>query len=151
VSRIGFRASMVLTHDGSEVVIPNAELIGNKVVNWSLASGLRRLRVNVPVAGGSDTQRVIELLESTARACPMVRSDPPPRGVLEAFKDGILQFQLRCWMRTEDMPAVQQALTLAIEQAFREAGIVMPLPATVVHLRLPDEQPLRVASVDAAK
>jgi small-conductance mechanosensitive channel len=151
VSRIGFRASMVRTLDGSEVVIPNAELIGNKVVNWSLASGQRRLGIAVPVAAGTDTRRVIDLLESVARACPMVRADPPPRGVLEAFSDGKLLFQLRCWTRTDDMPAVRHALTLAIDEAFNAAGIVMPFPASDVHLHLPEEIAARIAPVSAAK
>ncbi|MFP5465848.1 MAG: mechanosensitive ion channel family protein, partial [Gammaproteobacteria bacterium] len=72
VTRIGFRSSMVLTRDGSKVVIPNSELIGSKVVNWSLSNSIRRLIISVPVAHGSDAGQVIELLKSVAQAHPLV-------------------------------------------------------------------------------
>ncbi|MGZ9105594.1 MAG: mechanosensitive ion channel family protein, partial [Rhodoplanes sp.] len=126
VTRIGFRSSMVLTQQGSEVVIPNAELIGNKVVNWSMSDAIRRVSIPVPVSFGTDTPRVIELLQSVAGANPLVRADPPPKAVLEQFGDNALRFVLNCWVRTEQMGSVRDELTLAIDQGLRDAGIGTP-------------------------
>lgn len=126
VTRIGFRSSMVLTGDGSEVVIPNAELIGSKVVNWSLSDAIRRLSIAVPVSFGTDAAHVIERLESVANAHPLVHANPPARAVLEQFGDDALRFVLQCWVRTEQMSSVRDDLTLAIDQALHDAGIGMP-------------------------
>lgn len=151
VTRIGFRSSMVLTRDGSEVVIPNADLIGSKVVNWSLSDAIRRLNIPVPVSYGADTSRVAQLLASVASANPKVCSHPPPKAVLGEFSDSALAFTLRCWVRTENMFVVREELTLAIDQAFREAGIRIPFRQADVHLHFPDGQPSGIAPPEAPR
>lgn len=126
VTRIGFRSSIVLTRDGSEVVIPNAELIGGKVVNWSLSDGARRLTIPVPVSFGTDSPRMIGLLQSVANANPLVHASPPPKAVLEQFGDNALRFALHCWVRTDEISLARDELTLAIDQALHDAGIATP-------------------------
>ncbi len=42
VTRIGIRSSTVLTFQGSEVIIPNANFISGKVINWTLSESRRR-------------------------------------------------------------------------------------------------------------
>ncbi|MEN9316296.1 MAG: hypothetical protein RIS35_2689, partial [Pseudomonadota bacterium] len=137
VSRIGFRSCMLQTRDGSEVVIPNAELIGTKVVNWSLSDAIRRLNIPVPVSHGADTARVIEVLTSVACAHPLVCERPPPKAILDQIGDSALKFLLHCWVRTEHMPAVRAELTQSIDRAFRDAGIRIPYPQADVHLHFP--------------
>jgi small-conductance mechanosensitive channel len=78
VQRIGFRASVVRTLDGAEVIVPNAELIGSKVTNWSLSDRRRRVTVEVPVRIGTDPDRVIEILYGVARSQPDILADPAP-------------------------------------------------------------------------
>ena len=43
VEKIGMRASIVSTWDGAEVVVPNADLISEKVTNWTLTHSRRRM------------------------------------------------------------------------------------------------------------
>ena len=54
VRKIGFRASVLRTPDGADVVIPNGELIGGKLINWSLSDRLRRISIPVSVTYGTD-------------------------------------------------------------------------------------------------
>jgi small-conductance mechanosensitive channel len=149
VTRIGFRSSMMLITDGSEVVIPNAELIGNKVVNWSLSDALCRLGIEVPVAHGADTARVIELLKSVADAHPQVRDHPAPRAVLSEISESALKFTLHCWVSTENRSPVRDELRLAVDQAFREAAIPTPLAQAELRLHFPDNPPSGVAAREA--
>ena len=149
VTRIGFRSSMVLVRDGSEVVIPNSELIGSKVVNWSLSDAISRLSVVVPVAHDADTARVIELLVSVASAHHEVRAHPAPRAVLSGFSNSALEFTLMCWVRTENRFVVRDELRLAVDQAFREAGIRIPLQQADVHLHFPEGQPSKIEPAPA--
>lgn len=149
VTRIGFRSSMLLVTDGSEVVIPNAELIGSKVVNWSLSDANSRLDIVVPVAHSADTARVIELLKSVADAHPQVRKYPPPRAVLSEISETALKFTLFSWVPTENRSAVRDELRLAVDRTFREAGVPTPLPQADLHLHFPDAPPSGVAAREA--
>ena len=68
VSRIGIRASVIRTADGSEVIVPNGSLISNQVINWTYSDRNRAVEISVNVVGDVDPQRVVELLKSTAVA-----------------------------------------------------------------------------------
>jgi len=151
VQQIGFRASVVRRRDGAEVIIPNGELIGTKVLNWSLSDQLRRLDVPVPGPIGTDADRVIDILETVARSCPQVVADPPPRAVLEQFGESSLKFQLRCWVYGENVFPARDQLSLAINKAFEEAGIQIPFPQADVHVHYPDEQVVRAPPAESRK
>ncbi len=58
VTRIGIRSSTVKTFPGAEVIIPNANFISSKVINWTLSSSLRRAELPVGVAYGSDAKQL---------------------------------------------------------------------------------------------
>ncbi len=67
VSRIGIRASVIRTADGSEVIVPNGSLISSQVTNWTFSDRQRAVEVSVNVVGGTDPQRVVELLKTYCR------------------------------------------------------------------------------------
>ena len=54
VTRIGIRSSTIQTFQGAEVIIPNANFISGKVINWTLSESKRRLELPVGVAYGTD-------------------------------------------------------------------------------------------------
>ena len=58
VTRIGIRSSTVKTFQGAEVIIPNANFISGKVINWTLSESLRRVELPVGVAYGTDAKLV---------------------------------------------------------------------------------------------
>ena len=51
---IGMRASVIRTLEGSEVIVPNGQLISEEVLNWTLSDQQRRLEIPVGVAYGTD-------------------------------------------------------------------------------------------------
>ena len=50
VRRIGIRASVVRTWQGAEVIVPNAQLITERVTNWTLSDRRRR----IDLSGGGE-------------------------------------------------------------------------------------------------
>ncbi len=139
VRKIGFRASLIHTLDGADIIIPNGELIGSKVINWSLSDRLRRVKIAVEVALGSDPDRVIEILTKTARNHSEVLSEPGPSAVFDEFGEGSLKFTLRCWAPVEKFGAVRSALSIAVNNALNAAGISIPDPKRDIHVYLADE------------
>ena len=140
VREIGFRASVLRTPDGADVIIPNSELVGARFVNWSLSDWLRRINISVNVAYGTDPNRVIEILIGVARKHPAVLADPAPTAVFDRFGDSALGFTLLCWSFVDRVFPTRSELTIAIDKAFNEAGIEIPFPQQDLHVHWADRQ-----------
>ncbi len=138
VQKIGFRTSIIRTTDGADVIIPNGELTGARVVNWSLSRQLRRVSISVAVGHGTDPDRVIGILTTVAREHPDVLTNPAPQAVLEQFAERALNYTLLCWAPIEMFIRVRSELTIAINNAFKEAGIQIPFSARDVRVLWPD-------------
>jgi small-conductance mechanosensitive channel len=142
VRKIGFRACVLRTPDGADVVIPNGELVGGRFINWSLADRLRRISIAVGVAYGTDPNRVIDILLAIARKHPSVLADPAPLAVFDRFGESALNFTLLCWSFVDTFFIARSELTIAINNAFKEAGIEIPFPQQDVHVHWPDRGPV---------
>jgi potassium efflux system protein len=136
VSRIRMRATTITDWDRKELIIPNKEFITGRVLNWTLSDPVNRVVVNVGIAYGSDTERAAEILMKVAQDHPNVLDDPPPRVTLESFGDSALNFVLKCFLpNLENRGTVIHEMHMAIDRAFREAGIEIAFPQQDVHVR----------------
>jgi len=138
VTTIGIRASRVRTWDGSEVVVPNGNLISSELVNWTLSDVHRRLEMPVGVAYGSDPEQVIALLVSTMRTHDKVLATPEPFALFVGFGGSSLDFSARCWCRFDDSIRTASDLHVAFNRALADAGIEIPFPQRDLHLRSVD-------------
>jgi potassium-dependent mechanosensitive channel len=136
VQRIGIRASVIRLADASELIVPNGQLISEKVTNRTLPSRQARIDLRIGVSYDSDPQRVIELLTSAAVAHPLVAKRPAPEAFMKEFGSDALLFDLVLW--TDEplkAPRVQSDVAVAANAALREAGIEIPFPQRSLHLR----------------
>jgi small-conductance mechanosensitive channel len=136
VVRIGIRSSTVRTGEGAEVIVPNSQLVADKVTNWTPADLSRRVDIPVTVAYGPTPDAVLKILDDAARAQPDVAPRPVPQGLFLGFADGGLRFELRAWTtRLDRFAAVKSELGLAVYGALREAGIALAVPQQEVRFR----------------
>lgn len=144
VNRIRIRSTTITDWDCKELIVPNKEFITGQVVNWTLSNPTQRLVLHVGVAYGTDPKRVAELLTSVARSHPRVLHEPPPSVVFMGFGESSLDFEVRVFLAgPEQIMEVRHDLNVAINAALSEAGIDIPFPQRVVHLRgeLPRQTP----------
>ena len=145
VTKIGFRSSTLHAFDGSDLIIPNATLISQQVVNWTLTGTQRRVVLNIPVAYGNDPAQVRDLLRKTMAAHPEVLRFPVPMVLFHGFGDNALNFEIRFWApRPEILPELKSDVALSIAAALSEAGIKVPIPQ--VHIRPMDQEPVEAAA-----
>ena len=126
VRRIGIRASVIRTSDGSEVIVPNGSLISSQVTNWTFSDQQRAVEVSVNVVSGADTHRVVELLKSIAAGHPDVAKQPVPEVYMVNFTAGAVTFQLRVWTdRSRQWVQVRSDLALAVNEALAREKIAI--------------------------
>ncbi len=143
VSRIRIRATWITSFDRKELVVPNKEFVTGRLVNWSLSDTVLRVEVRVGVAYGSDVQRALALLREVALRNERVLRDPGPEAWFLGFGESSLDLELRAFSPdAANVIPIRHALHLAIDEAFREAGIEIAFPQRDLHIRsLPPPSP----------
>jgi small-conductance mechanosensitive channel len=140
IKNIGLRATTVQTLDQADVIIPNADLVTNQVINWTLSNRRVRLIIPVGVAYGSDISLVMETLMTCAIESLKVAKIPEPQVLYLSFGESTLDFELRVWVpNAEERMTVISELHQEIDRRFREAKIEIAFPQQDIHLRSVDE------------
>lgn len=136
VRKIGLRSTIVRSFDHSEMIVPNSDLVSEKVTNWTLSDRSARVIVEVGVAYGSDVARVIEVLTRVGDAHPATLAEPRLVVLFVGFGESSLDFELRIWIANgDDRLSVRSELLAGIEAALTAEGVVIPFPQRDLHLR----------------
>ena len=141
VTKISLRATTVVTNDNISIIVPNSDLTSHPITNWSHGDPRVRVRLPIGVAYGTDTDQLTAVLLAVAHAHPHVLPTPEPRVYFIEFGDSALNFELAVWTQehTHAPRLFRSDLNFAIERKLREAGIEIPFPQRVVHLRPPPD------------
>lgn len=136
VSSIGIRASKITSFEGSDVIVPNADFISSRVINWTFSDEKRRVILPVGVSYATDPEEVLELLLNIAKAHPEIIASPEPEALFQGFGESSLNFELRAWTESgRGWVTVKSDLTLIVHKALKDAGINIPFPQRDVNLR----------------
>jgi potassium efflux system protein len=135
VKSIGLRSSNVRSFDGSEVIVPNGNLISDQMINWTKSDSNRRMDIRTGVAYGTDPEVVLALMEKTATDHPNVRKAPPPKAYFLEFGDSSLNFRLLAWVHIDSRLETESELMVTINTRLKEAGIEIPFPQRDLHIR----------------
>ena len=137
INSLRARYASVITRDGKEHLIPNEDLITNKVINWSFSHKNVRVRVPFGISYNSDPRKAIELCLDAARAEPRVINDPEPRCLLQGFGENSINLELRFWIAdpSNGVGNMRSAVLMGVWDRFKEEGITIPFPQRDLHLR----------------
>ena len=135
VERIDLRSTRVVSVKGELLVLPNAKMAGDAVINLSQGGPSSRIDVAVGVAYGSDVQRVKDLLLEAISEQPEIRKSPEPAVFFQDFGDSSLDFSVMGWLdHSWDRMAIKSRVREAIDAKFRAHGIAIPFPQRDLHL-----------------
>jgi potassium efflux system protein len=136
VSRIRMRATTILDPDRKEYIVPNKDLITERLLNWTLTDSINRIEIKVGIAYGSDTDLACQLLKQAATSHPLILKDPEPVATFDGFGASTLDFTLRCFLPTmEKRLFTIHELNTAINEKFQAANLEMAYPQTDVYIK----------------
>ena len=149
VTRIRPRATTITDWDRKELVVPNKEFITGRLVNWTLSDKVLRVILRVGIAYGSDTELAEKLLYEKAREHPLILEGPSPMVLFAQFGDNSLNFELRVYISgVEHYLRISHDLNMAIDKAFRDAGITIAFPQRDTHLNTLAPLEIRIVPTD---
>ena len=136
VKEISIRSTLIRTREGGDVVVPNSQLVGNRLLNWTYDNFTARIHLPVDVSYSSDPILVTETLLKSAYMESVVLHNPPPKVIFKGFGDSALNFELRVWVnRIDQEPDIRSSLNFIIEYNLRQQGIIVPFPQRTLWLK----------------
>lgn len=132
---IGLRTTKIKTLNDKIVIVPNALMVSDIVINYVLPRKKIQLREIYSVAYGSDVEKVIKILLEAADECEYVYKKPKPEVLFVKFNEYSLDFELRAWLKDYHENRGRGALNPIIDRKFREAGIEIPFPVRTIYMR----------------
>jgi potassium efflux system protein len=143
VTQIRIRSTTIRNWDQQELLVPNKEFITGRLLNWTLSDPLARIVISVGIAYGSDVERAMKIILSSAEQNERVIEDIPPLVTFESFGDNSLDIKLRCYIGSMDYRLqTLSELNLYINRELAAAGIEIAFPQRDIHLDT--SQPLEV-------
>ncbi|KAA0072784.1 mechanosensitive ion channel domain-containing protein [Tardiphaga sp. P9-11] len=150
ISAMNTRYISVAAGDGREFLIPNEDLITQKVVNWTYTDKDTLVKVNFSANYDADPRVVCKLAIDVATASPRANTAKTPNCILTEFAEAGMKFSLTFWIDSPDgMDAVKSEVMLGLWDAFKREGIRVPYPVRELKIRggaLPVETIVEVAS-----
>ncbi|MDB5573357.1 MAG: MscS Mechanosensitive ion channel [Tardiphaga sp.] len=150
ISAMNTRYISVAAGDGREILIPNEDLVTQKVINWTYTDKNTLVKVNFGTNYDADPRLVCRLAIEIAAASPRAIKLKPANCVLTEFAEAGMKFSLTFWIAEPDgMDNVKSDVMLTMWDVFKKENIRVPYPVREIRIRggaLPVETIVDVAA-----
>ena len=150
ISTMKTRYISVAAGDGREFLIPNEDLVTQKVVNWTYTDKNTLVKVAFGTNYDADPHLVCKLAAEVAAAHPRATKGKAPNCILTEFAEHGMKFSATFWIADPDgMDNVKSDVMLALWDAFKREGVRVPYPVREIRVRggaLPVETIVEVPS-----
>ncbi len=142
VKELGLFFTELATPDNVKIVVPNGEIWGQPISNFS-ANAERRVDLTLGVSYGTDLKvaedAIRAVVEAERQGAGRILDAPAePFIAVSNLGDSSVDFVLRVWCKASDYWALKFALTRAVKERFDADGVDIPFPTqTVVHVNAP--------------
>ncbi len=134
VDSIGLFYTVIKTGDNKRITIPNSNITGANITNYSCEEN-RRVDIAFTVAYGTDISKaknvILEVINNTEKAL----KNPEPFIRISNHLDSSIEITTRTWCENSDYWTVYFDITEGVNRAFAENDIEIPFPQMDVHVK----------------
>ena len=133
VEEIQIFTTQLVTPDNKTIIIPNAKLTADNIINYS-TKGTRRADMVFGVGYEDDIDKARDIINDVISNDERVLKDPPSQIAVSELADSSVNFVTRAWVNAGDYWGVVFDATEAVKKRFDAEGISIPFPQRDVHL-----------------
>ncbi|GAB2687045.1 hypothetical protein GCM10027037_06450 [Mucilaginibacter koreensis] len=98
IQDIGIRSSRMLTQQGSEVIIPNGDLLSNRLVNWTLNSAYVKSELLFKVNIATDIDAISKIIEEEIDKLDDTVKNMPPEVLINSVAGDAVELRVLVWI-----------------------------------------------------
>ncbi|HHH43276.1 MAG TPA: mechanosensitive ion channel [Gammaproteobacteria bacterium] len=133
VEEVRMFATIMRTGDNRQIIIPNGQIYGGTITNYS-AKPTRRIDLVFGIGYGDDIAKAKKIIDDIMQQDERILSDPAPGIALGELADSSVNFNVRPWVKNEDYWPVRADLLEKVKLAFDANGISIPYPQQDVYM-----------------
>ena len=133
VEEIQIFTTRLATPDNKTIIIPNAKLTADNIINYS-AKGTRRADMVFGIGYDDDIDKARGIITDVLSSDERVLKDPPLQVAVSELGDSSVNFVARAWVNAGDYWGVVFDVTEAVKKRFDAEGVNIPFPQRDVHL-----------------
>ncbi len=133
VKEIQIFNTIINTPDNKKVIVPNAQVTGGNIVNYSV-NGTRRVDLVIGVSYDDDLKKARQVMEDVLNADDRVLADPAYTVAVSELGDSSVNFVVRPWVNVADYWDVYFDVTEKCKVALEANGLSIPFPQRDVHM-----------------
>ncbi len=126
-------STIIKTPDHKTTIIPNSQVTGAPITNWS-SKGVVRLEMVFGIGYDDDLLKAKGILKEILEGDDRVAENPPFELTVLELADSSVNFAVRPYVTPDDYWGVYFDTTEQVKLRFDAAGISIPYPQTDVHL-----------------
>ncbi|MDX5402337.1 MAG: mechanosensitive ion channel [Rhodobacterales bacterium] len=127
VQEISLNCTELSSLGNVQVIIPNSQVWGNVITNYS-AYDTRRAEWVFGVSYGADLKKAETIIRETIMSDPRSMTDPAPFLQVNNLGDFSVDFLVRVWCSSADYFQYQADMKRAVKEALDAGGIEIPFP-----------------------
>ncbi len=136
ISAMKTRYISVAAGDGREFLIPNEDLVTQKVTNWTYTDQNTLVKVNFGTNYEADPRQVCKLAVEIAAAAPRAIKSKAANCILTEFAEAGMKFSVTFWIADpEGLDNVKSEVMLSLWETFKREGIRVPYPVREIRVR----------------
>ena len=133
VESIQIFTTTLKTPDNKTVIVPNANVTADNIVNWTM-KGTRRVDMVFGIGYDDDIDKAKQIMADVLAKDDRILKDPPTQIAVSELADSSVNFVVRPWVSIENYWGVYFDAMENIKKAFDKAGISIPYPQRDVHM-----------------
>ena len=133
VQEIHIFCSTVNTLDNRRIVVPNAKITGDNIVNLS-DTNMRRIDLVFGISYGDDMREAKNALQRVVSSDPRILKEPEPTIAVSELADSSVNLVCRPWVKPEDYWGVYFDVIEKGKLELEKSGITIPFPQRDVHM-----------------
>ena len=130
IESVSLRSTSVRTFQGQIVLIPNKDIFGNPIVNYSVTRK-RRVDLSCGVAYGDDLEKARDLAIQAVESIEYLDTSKEVQLFYTEFGDSSINFDVRFWIdfkKQVDYLRAQSEAIMKIKKSYDDNGITIPFP-----------------------
>ncbi|HLI93082.1 MAG TPA: mechanosensitive ion channel domain-containing protein, partial [Puia sp.] len=124
VRDMGIRSSRLVTEDGTEIIMPNGDLLSGEVINWTVQNNKVRIEVPITVEAGPTLDEINTIVQDTLKDHAGLSQENKPKVLLSAANEKTLSFTIVAYVgNISQIQSIKSEILRLVHLRLKEKGI----------------------------